>query len=245
MSKFLVCAATRTETEAVRAGIRNAGLRNPGLEERFDILKTGIGPVNAAMRVREHLHSTRGTGQKYQGIISTGFSGSWSAQLGVGSWIHSSKVVNEQGDELESLGEIKRVFPQTHPSAVVSTDEILEAPPAPLLDQLSRRYGAGIPIAVDMESFALAGEAQEYEIPFMILRYITDSPEQPLPSFVREFTEVATHADPSLKIRSLFKGTRSLMSQPAKVAQLLRSGSAWRSDLAEGWERFALELVRV
>src|SRR5271170_8068587 len=142
MAKILVCGATRTEAEACRQGIRQAGL-----DSQFEILHCGIGPAEAAESLKARLQS----GSKPSLIVSSGFAGSWSAELDIGTWISAGTLTNDLKDSIQGL----KLIPGATPSHLISVPEILETPPKELTQGLLE-----LPIAVDMESFALARVAQ-------------------------------------------------------------------------------------
>lgn len=224
MSKILVCAATSTEANACESGIRKAGASS-----RFEMLKTGIGPASAAESLKRRLTK----GAKPSVIVSSGFAGSWSESLDVGTWISSQTVLNELGDPLGNL----KIIPETTESILFSVSEILKHPPQDLIAVVST---FNLPITVDMESFALAQVAQKADIGFSVLRFISDSPRHPLPKYVRQFTGVAIHESPAEKVSALFQGVRSLVQDsPADIVQFLRNGYQWRAQLVQGWSRFA------
>jgi hypothetical protein len=128
------------------------------------------------------------------------------------------------------------------PTTVCSVSEIYEKPPRMLLDQLKETE---FPIAVDMESFALAEVALRANIPFGVLRYITDSPKQSLPSFVRHFTDVATGKSSAQRVGALFNGARALLGEAGEIAPFLKNGNQWRQELVSGWARFAKSYLTI
>ena len=221
MAKILVCGATRTEAEACRQGIVKSGLEN-----RFEILQSGIGQASAAESLKARLQS----GPKPSLIVSSGFAGSWSRDLDTGTWISASWLSNDLKDSIQGL----KLIAAATPTHLISVPEILETPPKELLQGLSE-----LPVAVDMESFALALVARAAGVEFRVLRYVTDSPKHPLPAFVRHFTDVAVRKDLSSRMGALLKGSRALISGPAEVATFMKHGVRWRSELINGWARFA------
>ena len=225
MAKILVCGATRTETEACRQGIRQAGL-----EDRFEILRCGIGQASAAESLKARLNS----GSRPSLIVSSGFAGSWSANLDTGSWISAGSLSNDLKDTIQGL----KLIPGATPAHLISVPEILESPPKELIQGLTESL-----IGVDMESFALALVARRAGIEFRVLRYVTDSPKHPLPAFVRHFTDVAVRKDLSSRMGSLLKGSRALITGPAEVATFMKHGIHWRSELISGWARFAASIL--
>lgn len=226
MAKILICAATKTEANACKKGIAAAGLAN-----RFEILRTGIGPAEAAETLKSRLQ----TAPKPIRILSGGFAGSWSTEIERGDWITCGGVANELGDWI-SLQPIEGARVTT----ICSVAEILDLAPAPLLQKLADR---GWPVTVDMETFALAQVAQNHEIPLSVLRYVTDSPRHPLPLFVKHFTNVATRKDLRGKSGALILGVEALALGPSRVPELLKNGVQWNRALSDGWAKKASSLL--
>jgi nucleoside phosphorylase len=226
--RILICGATRTEAEACRQGIKLAKLEN-----RFEILTTGIGPAEAAESLKERLRS----GARPDLIISSGFAGSWSSSLDVGTWISATSISNELKDSILGLTPITAAV-EAH---LISVPEIFETPPKELSQGIPG-LAKDLPTAVDMESFSLAWIAQAAGIDFRVVRYVTDSPKHPLPAFVRHFTDVAVRKEPLQRMGSLLRGSRALLSGPGQVASFMKHGVWWRSELISGWARFALGL---
>ncbi len=227
-TKILVCGATRTEAEACRQGVKQAKL-----EGFFEILTTGIGPAEAAEALKKRLKS----GAQPELIISSGFAGSWSLTLDTGTWLTATSVSNELKDSILGLTPIRGAR-EAH---LISVPEIFETAPKDLSQGIAG-LPKELPIAVDMETFSLALIAQSAGVDFRVLRYVTDSPQHPLPAFVRHFTDVAVRRELSQRMGSLLRGSRALISDPAQVASFVKHGVRWRSELVQGWAKFAREL---
>lgn len=227
MSKVLVCAATRTEADAARAGIKLAGL-----ESKFETLPVGIGPEKAAESLKRRLDA----GSHPSLIVSTGFAGSWSEELDIGAWIGAPVISNELGDHVPT----QNVPTGATRVSLCSVSEIFSEPLQALVQPLKVQ---GLPVAVDMESFAIVQVAQNHAIDASVLRYITDSPAHPLPAFVRHFTDAVVRKDVLQRTLSIYAGGRSLMGHPASLGKFLKASLGWRSELIKGWERFSKTLV--
>ena len=236
MPKIWVCAATRSESEGARLGVRRSGL-----EGWFEFLRTGMGPARAARSLIARLAATEPRNRPDK-IISTGFAGSWSPALRVGEWIEALAICDESENPIEPVPESGLA----QPALLCSVGTIHAAPMRALLEKIQGTSKIGLPVAVDMESFGLARIARESGIAFSVIRYVTDSADRPLPDFIRHTTRaLAPEAEDHVpdRMRAAANGALSLLRQPSDVAALLRDGFRWRRELIEGWARFAERLT--
>ncbi len=74
-------------------------------------------------------------------------------------------------------------------------------------------------LAVDMESYAVARVAQEYGIPFAVLRAIADPADLSIPEFALQTVGRSGEVD-------LWAATRGLLSHPGDIGLLMRLGRA-------------------
>ncbi len=250
--RALVCAATLPEARAVERGIRGV----VGSTLAFEVLRTGMG-LRAARRTLERELFCRSTDSAPHGssmpdlIISTGFAGTLDAQMVPGSWVLGDHVLLWLNPPRPGISVIA-------PGGTVAVDWLKPAADAlgargstvlssPLLvaydptlnEVMSRRQG---PVAVDMESAALAEVARRYGVPFAVLRLVTDTPDQPLPGFVYGFAN-ALSFDARLTVaaraRHAARGAVAVATRPQDLIRFVQASMDWGKTLESGWRRIA------
>lgn len=187
----------------------------PALEH----LLTGVGAANAAQALAERLGGSTPTL-----IVSTGFAGALRAGLDVGTWVTASSLK----DGAASL--------HTAPAPAVAVAFVS----SDILVQGSVTVDGD---AVDMESVALSRVAAEHNIPLMILRMISDTPANPLPTFLGGFTAGMAATTSRGKLGGFARGLRGVLKDPRGVARVVREGAQWTRDLESGWRGFATTIV--
>ncbi len=187
----------------------------PALEH----LLTGVGAANAAQALAERLGGSTPTL-----IVSTGFAGALRAGLDVGTWVTASSLK----DGAASL--------HTAPAPAVTVAFVS----SDILVQGSVTVDGD---AVDMESVALSRVAAEHNIPLMILRMISDTPANPLPTFLGGFTAGMAATTSRGKLGGFARGLRGVLKDPRGVARVVREGAQWTRDLESGWRGFATTIV--
>ena len=224
---ILVCAATRPEFDACARGIRASG----AVPAAFEMLLTGVGPVHAGKRLDERLER----GERPSLIVSSGFAGALSKGIEIGSWVTATRVTERRDGTLVDVGDVVlREGPEPALRCnVVSSEHLLEGGASP------RDAGGGSALAVDMESSALARESGKRDTAFMVLRLVSDTPEQPLPGFLAPFAAAMAATGARSKFAHAARGIRRALVDPRGVARVVGDGRAWTRDLARGWERFA------
>ena len=213
---ILVCAATRAEHDACARGA-------PALEH----LLTGVGAANAAQALAERLGGSTPSRTPMPMptlIVSTGFAGALRAGLDVGTWVTASSLK----DGAASL--------HTAPAPAVVVGFVS----SDILVQGSVTVDGD---AVDMESVALSRVAAEHNIPLMILRMISDTPANPLPTFLGGFTAGMAATTSRGKLGGFARGLRGVLKDPRGVARVVREGAQWTRDLESGWRGFATTIV--
>jgi len=225
---LLVCTATRPEHDACAAGISAAGV------SRLEALLVGVGPVRAARRLRERL----GSGRVPTRILSTGFAGALDAGLPRGTWVDAQALSEWQRGALAPvavsaaaplwLGEFPRLR-----CDVVSTDHLVGH------DSALRRLGSSRPRVADMESAALAREANAHGIAFSILRLVSDTPEHPLPEFLSPFTAALASANRRASFALAARGFGSALADPRGIARLLATGRTLTNQLRNDFTKLA------
>jgi hypothetical protein len=227
---ILVCAATRSELGACARGI-HAGGAAAGC---FETLLTGVGLVRAAKSVGDRLEREDTPSL----IVSSGFAGVLSAGIAVGVWVTATRVAELHNGACVDIPEVtlREAPPPGLPCTIFSSSVLQHGSSAGAL----ARYGDGpATVAVDMESAAIAREAARFGIPMMVLRLVSDTPEQPLPGFLSPLAAAMASTRTRARVAHTASAVRGALGDPRGVASLVRNGSAWSKELARGWERFA------
>jgi hypothetical protein len=217
----LVCAATRAEADACRRGIAAAG------RLAHEVLVTGVGPRRAAQSLGARL--ARGAHPAL--VVSSGFAGALSPTLGVSSWITGIRLSEWSGVVRVPVEGVALV---EGPAGLVRC-EVLSSSALALASTTTPDDLA--PLAVDMESAALARAAGRNGIAFAVVRMISDTPTHPLPAFL--LPVAAALSATTLASRLAFTGWAlcGAAANPRGVVRLVRESSAWLRDLEEGWRR--------
>ena len=214
MNRFtLLCAATSIEANACRRGILNAKA-----ERYFDVLKTGVGK-KAARALREYLKDRRSVGL----IVSTGFAGSRLSAISCGDWVLGTRVSNEERAELSLENSLAEVLQRTDLKWT----------------QADYRSLAHVALAeaeieaslVDMESYGLALVAREAQVPFQILRVVSDTRQEPLP---RSLGLLASN-----RLAHKLTGMVQALQHPRELASFVLRARNLPDRLAQGWEKLA------
>jgi hypothetical protein len=188
----------------------------------FEVLKTGVGPARARAALIARLAAA---GPAPRLIVSSGFAGSLDERIPVGTWITAAYVARSDGAGVRRV-EVSRLFADV-PGAVscglVTSSELV------------LRKAGDERLAVDMESAELAELSERAQIPFLVLRFVTDSPEQPLPAFVAPFTAALSARGLHERLTQGARGLRSAISDPRGVARLVKEGASWSQSLSRGW----------
>jgi nucleoside phosphorylase len=156
-SAILIVAALEREIEPL---VRK---RLPGVE----FLVTGEGRGNAERAVR-----SRFTEGRYKAVICTGFAGALSPQLRIGDLIVDQS--RWHGTEPPSTATPLKA----HFGTVITVDEIVGAVRK---RQLAATFNNGEIACVDMESAAVAKVCEEFQVPLLLIRVISDLSNEDLP----------------------------------------------------------------
>jgi nucleoside phosphorylase len=229
-SVILICAATSVEAKACRQGIARAGRTN-----HFEVLQTGMGMIQARHALELRLLDSKLA--KPSHVISTGFAGSWTNDLTIGSWIQGQSVETQTGQSRMELAQEfslpqKLSFP-IHRSRVITIEQADS--------HGSASAPSVLPVIVDMESYAWAEICQARSIPFQILRMVSDNPNSPLPKAVGSFASIATAPTLQLKFQSLTRGLTQTVQEPKAFAGFIARGTKLPSLLSQGWQEIASE----
>ena len=182
-------------------------------------LLVGVGAANAAQALIARLTSD---GPRPALVVSTGFAGALRPGLDVGTWVTASSLSGGAAD-------LRRAPAPAVPVAFLSSDVLVQGS---VTDH-------GEAEAVDMESVALSRIAAEHRIPLMVLRLISDTPENPLPTFLGGFTAGMAATTSRGKLNGFARGLRGVLKNPRGVARVVREGVQWTRDLESGWRSFA------
>lgn len=222
---ILVCNATPFEAKACRKGIDDAGLSNA-----FEVLQTGMG----LQKVRRSLENRLRTGSKPSLVISSGFAGAFSEGLDLLEWISAEKAYLYSDKSLSQPFALQS-YPQAHRCSIVSSADLIVDH-----ERLAKDYSVlAAPVAVDMETAAIADVCRAAGVPCMMLRMITDTPREPLPGFLFSFTAADTAEKTLAKVPLLIKGTREMLKAPKDAARLVRNVATWSRLYRDGWARRA------
>lgn len=230
---ILVCTATQIEHDAVVAGLRDSGAT--GLE----VLNVGVGPLHAGKKLRQRLMA----GPAPSRIVSAGFAGMVSGGVPFASWITAEKLWDWDGDS-SALTELSLAAPTPLDAVLigmtrcelVSTDHLVTHDSK--LYRLVPTPSKG-PLAVDMESVALAREADARGIPFTVARLVSDTPAHPLPEFLAPITAAMTSEGALARVTHAARGVRAALGDPRGVARLVLEGKSWTRRLRAGWSTLA------
>ncbi|MGQ0554321.1 MAG: phosphorylase family protein [Nitrospiraceae bacterium] len=191
--RIAIFAATAWEMSAVQSAFP------PGIERRvggrtvfvctvgdreYCLAQTGVGLEKAGQSAAQLLDS-----QSFSLVVSTGFACALiAADIGallVGREVvycgnhgdKPSEVLDVPGDERDlAVTSVENLVPSEHIGRFVSTDHIIGS--AREKQRFALRTQA---IGLDMESSALAAEAQRAQVPFVIIRSVSDLLDEDLP----------------------------------------------------------------
>jgi len=138
-----------------------AGLRSKAERERYVLVANGAGGKLAAEGIRAALLE-----MKADAMISTGFCGGLDPELQIGQVVAASRVI-----DVDSGEEFAASVPAGFRAVTFACEDRVVQTAADKAD-LRRRTGAS---AVDMESAAVARQAQSIGVPFYCVRVVTDT----------------------------------------------------------------------
>ncbi|MBI3543512.1 MAG: hypothetical protein HY075_09595 [Deltaproteobacteria bacterium] len=117
------------------------------------------------------------------------------------------------------------------PVSFVSSDELVVKHAG-----LAQAYeGLRAPVAVDMETAALAAVAATRSIPIAVFRLISDTPERPMPGFMNDVARAIVDTDLRARLTSGARGIKGALREPVAAARFARDLSRWSKLLAQGW----------
>jgi nucleoside phosphorylase/outer membrane protein TolC len=215
MKHILLCAATGVEARACRNAFSHPS------ESAFEVLQTGMGPVRAEKALRDYLSTAF---QKPDCIVSTGFAGSRKSGIELGDWVLARKI--NSGDQASMEINFDPWSLMLRRAAVayqaVSFHQVTE-----VVSEANASEASDVQV-VDMESYALASVAKEFEIAFQVLRLISDTPEKPIPKAIIEFSNL-----------SITAGLRETISAPKKLFTFIGQSMKLPAELTKAWKKIA------
>lgn len=242
--RIAIFAATFWEMKAVEAAFQ------AGIERRIDgmpvlvfttgsreywVAQTGVGPEKAGLAAARLLRH-----QPFSLAVSTGFACALiTAEVGAllagrdvvragGRGADASPAIEVSGAERDTvMALVEGAKPAGHVGRFVSTDYIVGS--ASEKRRFSHSTGA---IGLDMESAALAAEAQRSQVPFVIIRTASDLLDEDLPLDFNLF----------LRPTAWLKGVGALLGNPSSVMGLLRlrrQSQAAAKNLTAFFQRYA------
>lgn len=234
---ILICGASGAEAKACAQGIKDSGRA-----DLYEILQTGVG----FERCRQALEHRLNNGRRPDLIISSGLAGAISRDIPIDTWVSALGVysVDPYNDsELNAipLTRLRHSLRGVRGCNFISTDELTEqnSDKAKIYQRIPE------PVAVDMESASIAEVAQEHGIDFMVLRLISDTPQEPLPRFVSKIAASMAEQKLSSRISLALQGAREAIRDPQGVVHMVKGGHKWSLLLRDGWRRYAEDLAKL
>jgi len=247
--RALVCAATRSELDACRRGIRAAtgGGDSDGdgdATRAFETLLTGVGPARAARALGERL----ACGPTPDLVVSSGFAGALSPTLALSSWVTATRVSEWNASEsaVVEVAGLALVCAVGLERCDVISSSTLVVPGSSLPSSRSPASAASgasalaPPLVVDMESAALAREARRRGVCFAVARLVSDTPAHPLPAFMAPFAEALAGEAAASRLVAAGRGIRAAAGDPRAVARFVLASSTWLRALEDGWTRLGV-----
>ena len=214
-----VIAALGAEAGCLYAG--KLAIATPAeIEKDLFLCLSGMGQRAAA----ESAARLRGLGVR--ALVSWGVAGAIEGGFGPGDLLVASRIVAEntgyapRSDWRDNvLGMLRREGHTARAAPLASVDQICRAPAQKRA--LARMTGAR---AVDMESAALAAEAQKYRLDLLVVRAIADTLDDPLPAAAADYTD-------NLGRPRLPGFVVSILKQPGQIAALITLAGRYRKAL--------------
>jgi adenosylhomocysteine nucleosidase len=247
-TRIAIFAATFWEMKAVEAAFQS------GIDRRIDgmpvlvctagkreywLARTGVGPAKASAVAARLLAY-----QPFSLAVSTGFAcalikaevgelfAGWNVMHADGQGADASQAIEVSGVERDRvLALVENAKPAGHVGRFVSTDHIIGS--ASEKRRFSQSTGA---IGLDMESAALAAEARRAQVPFVIVRTVSDLLDEDLPIDFNLF----------LRPTAWLQGVGALLGNPSSVIglfRLRRQSQAAARNLTAFFQRYAAGIL--
>ena len=201
--------------------------RRVGSEETV-LTVSGVGRIRAEAAIRTVLEELRP-----KAVLSLGFAGGLVAGQRAGDLVVARVLIpagSVSNDDLKpgisealdadrtlsdkALGVLATLGLRYRTGACVTASRLVSRP------ETKRRLGLDAKaLAVEMESFWIALECHERNVPFLAVRAIVDTAERPLPDFIAD-------SAPDARAGSRWRGALSIMLRPHRIPSLVRLGGA-------------------
>ncbi|MEM6703002.1 MAG: hypothetical protein AAF690_09870 [Acidobacteriota bacterium] len=233
-TSFLVVTALAEERAAVERALRRRTWHPtaPGRYElghrRIALACTGPGASAARLSADEALDAN----ESPRGLLGVGLCGALSPSLEAGDLVVADRVQNVAVPGEDTRLEAPLRGPEELSGVIACSSRLINEPEERA--SLWREIDAPLRAAVDLESFAWAQAALEHQVPWAIVRSVSDGASDPLPRAV-----VAAMSESGAVDRTKVLG--HVLRHPTEIAALLRLGRRARraadraADFALAW----------
>ncbi|PWT92730.1 MAG: hypothetical protein C5B54_03080 [Acidobacteria bacterium] len=159
-STLLIAAAMPREISALKGR----------LPEYCSTIVTGVGAENAEKSLRGFLSNSLPAA-----VIAIGFAGALTAELKVGDIVVSKQVIDLKNEPITASLLQESVIA----GSILSVHKMICT--ASEKQELASMLANHHPLCVDLESFAIAQVCRDYDVPFVIIKCITDLLDEDLP----------------------------------------------------------------
>ena len=160
--------------------------------EDYQTLYTGVGKVNATLKLTQRLHSSHLHYLPLMPKLVINYGTAGSRKSPIGELVDCTKFIQRDMD-VTGLGFMKHQTPYESPNEMVI--RYRTEPPSPLFNPIGKNYTCGTGDSFveslekgdsnidvfDMEAYALAKVCRYYKVPFISFKYITDGANESSP----------------------------------------------------------------
>ena len=161
-------------------------------DDKRQILYTGVGKVNATLKLTQRLHSSHLHYLPLMPKLVINYGTAGSRKSPIGELVDCTKFIQRDMD-VTGLGFMKHQTPYESPNDIVI--RYVTEPPSPLFNPIGKNYTCGTGDSFveslekgdsnidvfDMEAYALAKVCSYYHVPFISFKYITDNANESSP----------------------------------------------------------------
>ena len=155
-------------------------------EDKRQVFYTGVGKVNATLKLTQRLHSSHLHYLPLMPKLVINYGTAGSRKSPIGELVDCTKFIQRDMD-VTGLGFMKHQTPYESPNDMVI--RYVTEPPSPLFNPIGKNYTCGTGDSFveyirkgdsnidvfDMEAYALAKVCHHYDVPFISFKYITDN----------------------------------------------------------------------